>query len=64
MVRRARKPAAATTAIKLAELSLASPQVIAHRVTRMALAGASPSKRDRTEFTGMVVEKQLAFAQA
>jgi len=28
------------------------------------LAGPTPSARDRKEFTGMVVEKQVAFAQA
>jgi hypothetical protein len=29
------------------ELGAAVPQVIAHRVARMAIAGASPSARDR-----------------
>jgi hypothetical protein len=55
---------ASSTAAKLAELGLAAPQVIAHRLTRMALAGPTMSARDRKEFTGMVVEKQAAFAQA
>jgi hypothetical protein len=29
------------------ELAMAVPQVMAHRLTRMALAGATPSARDR-----------------
>jgi proline dehydrogenase len=59
-----RTPRATAATVKLAELSLAVPQVVAHRLTRMALAGASASKRDQKEFTGMVVEKQVAFTQA
>ena len=61
---RARRSPAAANARTLAELAVAAPQVVAHRVTRMALAGPVLSSRDRREFTGMVVEKQLAFAQA
>ena len=54
-----------STGRQLAELSVAAPQVIAHRVTRMALSSpASPSRRDQKEFTGMVMEKQVAFAQS
>lgn len=49
---------------KAIDISVASPQVIAHRLTRMALAGPHPSARDRKEFTGMVMEKQMAFAQS
>ena len=49
---------------KAIDISLAAPQVIAHRLTRMALAGPQPSARDRKEFSGMVMEKQLAFAQS
>lgn len=60
----AKRSLAAPTMVKLAELGVAAPQVVAHRLTRMALAGATPSARDRNEFTGMVVEKQVAFAQA
>ena len=51
-------------AVKLTELGLAAPQVIAHRLTRMALAGPTISARDRKEFSGMVMEKQAAVAQA
>ena len=47
-----------------AEIALAVPQVVAHRVTRMALAGPVPSERDRREFQRMVAEKQSAFTQA
>lgn len=47
-----------------AELAFAAPQVIAHRLQRMAVAGPTLSERDRKEFAGMVSEKQLAFTQA
>jgi hypothetical protein len=50
--------------VKLAELGVAAPQVVAHRLTRMALAGPALNARDRKEFTGMIVEKQVAFAKA
>lgn len=53
-----------TTARRTAELAFAAPQVIAHRLQRMAVAGPTLSERDRKEFTGMVLEKQLAFSQA
>jgi hypothetical protein len=46
------------------ELALAVPQVVAHRLTRMALAGTSPSERDRREFHGMGQEKVIAFWQS
>lgn len=49
---------------KTAELAVAVPQVIAHRVARMALAGAQPSSRDQAEFRRMFEEKHLAFSQA
>ncbi|MDR2335242.1 hypothetical protein H9K76_11405 [Diaphorobacter ruginosibacter] len=50
---------------QLAELSIAAPNVIAHRVTRMAMASPThPSRRDQKEFIGMVQEKQVAFAKA
>ena len=65
MVRKSKRTRQGTsTAVKLAELGLAAPQVIAHRLTRMVLAGPTISARDRKEFTGMVVEKQAAVAQA
>ena len=60
--RSTRRNAALTT--KVAELAVAVPQVVAHRMTRMAIAGPKLSKRDRKEFERMVAEKNIAFAQA
>ena len=51
-------------ATKTAELAVAVPQVVAHRVTRMAIAGHKLSDRDRKEFDLMVNEKKTAFAEA
>ena len=45
-------------------LGIAAPQVIAHRVARMAMAGASPSARDRKEFHRMGTEKVAAVSEA
>ena len=60
--RRTRKSKSLT--VKSVELALSVPQVFAHRVTRMALAGPKLSARDRREFQIMVNEKHAAFAQA
>ena len=57
-----RKQKSITT--KAVELAVATPQVVAHRVTRMAIAGATLSERDRKEFNLMVAEKKTAFAEA
>ena len=46
------------------ELAFAVPQVVAHRVARMAIAGPVPSARDRREFSQMVSEKNAAFFQS
>jgi hypothetical protein len=46
------------------ELALAAPQVVAHRVIRMANAGTNPSVRDQREFWMMGFEKVLAFNQS
>jgi hypothetical protein len=46
------------------ELGVAAPQVIAHRMARMASAGASPSARDRAEFQRMGIEKIAAANEA
>ena len=51
-------------AAQAAELSLAVPQVMAHRLTRMALAGHTPSARDREEFDLMSHEKSAAFLES
>jgi hypothetical protein len=50
--------------LKSAQLSVAVPQVVAHRITRMAIAGAPMSERDRKEFKRMVDEKKVAFTEA
>ena len=51
-----------TLALKTNEMMLASAQVISHRTTRIAQAGALPSVRDRREFTLMGQEKLDAAA--
>ena len=60
--RRTRKPK--PLAAQAAELAVAVPQVVAHRVTRMAIAGVSPSARDRKEFQRMGAEKVAAFSES
>jgi len=57
-----RKAKSITT--RAAELAVAAPQVVAHRVARMAVAGPALSERDRKEFKLMVAEKQAALTQA
>lgn len=56
------------TATRLAtqamELGLAVPEVITHRVLRMALAGSSPNASDREEFYRMSAEKVSAFYES
>ena len=59
--RSSRKSKAVAT--KAAELAVAVPQVVAHRVTRMAISGPTLSERDRKEFQLMVAEKKTAFAE-
>jgi hypothetical protein len=46
------------------ELAFAVPQVMAHRLTRLALAGPHPNARDRREFHAMGQEKIHAFWQS
>src|SRR5688572_18835406 len=55
--RRTRKKSLATQTF---ELALAAPMVMAHRMARMAMAGPSPSARDRKEFHLMGTEKLAA----
>lgn len=50
--------------LKAAELAVAVPQVVAHRLARMAISGPTLSERDRKEFNRMVAEKNSAFAEA
>jgi hypothetical protein len=59
-----RRSRAQPLAVKAAELAIAVPQVVAHRLTRMALAGAKPSARDQREFRRMGQEKVHAFWQS
>lgn len=47
-----------------AELAIAAPQVVAHRVARMARAGPAPSTRDRRELYLMGSEKIWAFYES
>lgn len=49
---------------QLAELALAAPQVVAHRLARLAAAGHAPTKRDRLEFQRMGSEKLAAFGES
>jgi hypothetical protein len=58
-----RSPRTASASRKLTEMAIAAPQVVAHRLTRMAMAGPVLSSRDRKEFTEMVQEKPMAFAR-
>jgi hypothetical protein len=46
------------------ELMLAAPQVVAHRLGRMAVAGHRPSAKDQREFHRMGTEKLAAFGEA
>ena len=55
---RKRRARVTPTGARLAEIGTAAPVVAAARLSRIALAGANPSKRDRREFRGMVIEKQ------
>ena len=63
MLARRRRPSASLSA-KTAELALAVPQVVAHRLLRMAHAGPHLSARDRKEFARMIAEKNSAFAES
>lgn len=49
-------------ATKSVELAFAAPQVVAHRVARMAAAGVMPSAHDLREFELMGTEKVAAFS--
>ena len=55
---------AARLGTQASELMLATPQVVVHRLGRMALAGAKPSARDQREFHRMGAEKLAAFGEA
>ena len=59
-----RNRTAASLTVKAAELGLAAPLVVAHRLTRLALAGRTPSIRDQREFALMSTEKVAAFYES
>ena len=63
MPARRRRPSVSLST-KTAELALAVPQVVAHRVLRMANAGPHLSARDRKEFARMIAEKNSAFGES
>jgi len=63
-MRNRRNHNSAAVMAKAAELALATPQVIAHRMLRMATAGSSPSARDKREFHRMSAEKTAAFIES
>ena len=55
---------ARTLATQANQLALAVPQVVVHRLTRMAMAGAAPSAADRKEFHQMSAEKVAALGES
>lgn len=59
-----RRRSSSTLAAQSAALAVAVPQVVAHRLTRLALAGPKPSVRDRREFHRMGAEKIAAFQES
>lgn len=64
MPRSRRRRSATDTPTRLLELATLAPGVAATRLARIALEGASPSARGRSELVAMVLEKQTAFALA
>jgi len=54
--RRRSARSARTLHAQAAELAWAVPQVVAHRLARIAGAGLKPTLRDRKEFARMVAE--------
>jgi hypothetical protein len=61
-IRRRRK--SKSLAAQTFDLGIAAPQVIAHRLARMASAGTTLSARDRAEFQRMGMEKIAAVTEA
>ena len=64
MTRRRTPPLSVRMGQQMMELAVAVPQVVAHRVTRMALASPTPSARDQLEFKRMSDEKMDAFQES
>ena len=54
----------AATLVKMAQLAVAAPQVVAIRTSRMLAAGANPGAADRAEFSRMHTEKVQAYWEA
>lgn len=63
-MRRTRPDAHQHLTTQAIELSMAAPQVVAQRLTRMAFAGVNPSQKDHDELMLMGSEKLLAFQQS
>lgn len=61
---RALHKTATRVSAKASELSVAAPQVVAHRMARMFSAGAVPNARDQREFMRMGTEKLEAFVES
>ncbi len=49
---------------QVAEINAVVPGIVSHRIMRMALAGAVPSRSDRTELSRMSSEKWKAASQS
>ncbi|MEO8297668.1 MAG: polyhydroxyalkanoate granule-associated phasin [Burkholderiales bacterium] len=64
MATRRARSSSTSLATRSFELSVAAPQVVAHRLTRMMAAGPGLSPRDQKEFMGMGTEKMAAFGQS
>lgn len=64
MANQPRSRPSAPLSVQAAELALAVPQVVAHRMTRLAISGPLPSARDRREFHRMGHEKLSAFSES
>ena len=63
-MQRLRKRRSKSLVIQAAEVAVAAPQVVTHRLARMALAGPNPSPGDRREFARMGTEKIAAFYES
>ncbi|MCY7353745.1 MAG: hypothetical protein LH470_01425 [Lysobacter sp.] len=49
---------------QMTEMMIAAPQVVAHRTTRILMAGHTPGARDSREFQAMGGEKLAAFSES
>jgi hypothetical protein len=59
-----RRTRSSSTLVKVAELAVAVPQVVALRTAQMLAAGTTPTARDRAEFSQMGSEKAAALWQS